>query len=565
MIEITAENETFGKILLMRNSLLLCCILAPSLLFGQAVADSKPPKAVIGIMIDQMRQEFLYRFAPGFSEGGFKRLMNQGFMLRNAHYNYVPTVTGPGHASVYTGTTPAVHGIVSNEWYDRKEKRIVNCVEDRQFQVVGSATGRGTVSPARLKSTTMTDELRMFTQQQGKVIGMSVKDRGAVLPAGHLPNGAFWLDGSTGKFISSTYYKPALPLWVEQFNQRKLPDQYLSKEWKPLLPMEAYSGSTLDNAKNETVMKGKDLPVFPYNLAELRKTNGNYELLANTPFADDLLTEFAKAAIDGEGIGKDDITDFLAISYSTPDLIGHAMGPSSMEVADTFFRLDRNIEDLLNSLDKKLGAGNYVVFLTTDHGVGNISQELMDARIPAGYFDSSETEKKLREYLQPFFPEIPVIESFSNNQVFLDTRAFSEDPKAAGLQYMVVCELISKWLKDITGVAEVYTKAQLIQTGQSANSHQDLIARGMHSKISGDVAFTLQPGWTWSGGAKAHHGSGYTYDTHVPVLFFGKGIKPGSSYRYHGITDIAPTICALIEIPFPNGCTGQPIEEMLVR
>lgn len=542
----------------------LAIILVTSCFVDAQVVKTRP-KVVVGIMVDQMRQEYLYRFHARFSEGGFRRLMHQGYMLRNAHYNYIPTVTGPGHASVYTGTTPSVHGIVSNEWYDRDEKKTVNCVEDKKYYPVGSTSGKGAVSPQRMKSTTITDELKMFTQQKSKVIGISFKDRGAVLPAGHLPDGAFWFDGSSGKFISSSYYKPALPTWLDQFNQRKLPDQYLAKEWKTLYPVETYTESSLDDSKNEAILRGKDRPIFPYNLAELRKTNGNYELIGATPFGDDLLTELAKAALDGAGLGTDEVTDFLAVSYSTPDMIGHAMGPTSIEIEDTFLRLDRNIEDLLNTLDKKIGAGNYIVFLTTDHGVGNISQELLDAQIPAGYFDTADTEKKLREYLKGFFPEVDPIEQVSNNQVFLNASAFSTDPKSGGLDYMIATELITRWLQAVDGIAEVWPKSQLTQAGESANLHQNLLARGMHSRLSGEIAFTLRPGWTWKGGAKAHHGSGYAYDTHVPVLFYGKGVPAGSSYRYHSITDIAPTLSALLEIPFPNGCTGQPISEMFEK
>ncbi|MFZ9504589.1 MAG: alkaline phosphatase family protein, partial [Cyclobacteriaceae bacterium] len=219
-------------------------------------AQSNRPKAVIGIVVDQMRQEYLYRFAPKFSEGGFKRLMNQGFMMKNAHYNYIPTLTGPGHAAVYTGTTPSVNGIIGNEWYERSESKTVNCVEDKRFSPVGTTTaGQGAVSPFRMISTTITDELELSTQRQAKVIGMSIKDRGAVLPAGHIPDGAYWYDGSTGNFISSTYYKPGLPLWVEQFNSQKLADKYLTKEWNTLLPIETYIECGPDDSKSETIFR----------------------------------------------------------------------------------------------------------------------------------------------------------------------------------------------------------------------------------------------------------------------------------------------------------------------
>jgi len=526
-------------------------------------AQTGKPKAVIGIVVDQMRQEYLYRFAPKYGDGGFKRLMNQGFMVKNAHYNFIPTLTGPGHATVYTGATPSVNGVIGNEWYERSESKTVNCVEDRRFAAVGTSTaGQGMVSPFRMLSTTVTDELKLSTQGQAKVIGISIKDRGAVLPAGHIPDGAFWYDGSTGNFISSTYYKPGLPMWVEQFNQLKLADKYLSKEWNTLLPIGSYTECGPDNSRSESIMRGKDKPVFPYNLTELRKANGELDLITRTPYGDDLLTDLAKAAIDGAEIGKDAITDFLAISYSTPDLIGHAMGPNSVEVMDTYLRLDRNIQDLLSTLDKKIGAGQYIVFLTADHAVADIPQDLMSLNIPAGYFNTIDVEKGLQEHLQKYFPGQNLIEDISNNQVYLNPAAFPEEPKSGGLNFMVASELIAQFLRSAEGVGEVFTKTQLLNITPAGNSVQDLLSRGMNSNRSGDIVFTLKPGWSWAGGARANHGSGHTYDTHIPMLFYGKGIKHGVSYKYHPVTDIAPTISALLDIKMPNGCSGQPVEEL---
>ncbi|MFM7195278.1 MAG: alkaline phosphatase family protein, partial [Bacteroidota bacterium] len=449
------------------NRLIPFLFLLPSLL----AAQSKQPKAVIGIVVDQMRQEYLYRFAPKFSEGGFKRMMDHGFMLRNAHYNYVPTFTGPGHASIYTGATPSVHGVIGNEWYDRTEKKSVNCVEDKRQTPVGSPTGKGAISPQRMLSTTVTDELKLATQGRSKVIGMAIKDRGAVLSAGHLPDGAFWYDGSSGNFISSTYYKPGLPIWVEQFNGQKLADKYLSKPWNTLLPIASYTESNPDDMLFETRLKGKDKPTFPYNLPELRKLNGELDMVSFVPYGDDLLTEFAKAAIDGEAIGKDEVTDFLAISYSTPDLIGHSFGPNSIELEDTYIRLDRNIQDLLATLDKKIGIGNYVVFLSADHGVGDIPQEMMSKNIPAGYFSAAELETGLKEHLKTFYPTQELIENMSNNQVFLDPAAFSTDPKEAGLQYMIVTEIIAQYLRKAEGIAEVFTRSQLVNNGPGGSTH----------------------------------------------------------------------------------------------
>lgn len=543
----------------MKKITLLLCLLSLN-----AICQTERPKLVVGIVVDQMRQEYLYRFSSKFGNGGFKRLMAQGFMARNGHYNYVPTYTGPGHASIYTGATPAVHGIISNSWYDKELKRAVNCVEDGRYTIVGAAQGNGDVSPFRMLSTTITDELKISTQRRAHVVGLSIKDRGAVLPAGHAADGAYWYDGKTGKFISSTYYKPGLPLWLDQFNNQNLADKYLNKTWSTLLPIDQYTESGPDDNAYETIMKGKARPVFPYNLATLRKLNDNFELLTSTPFSNDMLTELTKAAIIGEEMGVDNVPDFLAVSFSAPDYIGHAMGPNSIEVEDTYLRLDKNLEDLLNTLDKNVGVGQYIVFLTSDHGVAEVPQSLIDLKIPAGYFDMKKLETDLNNYMNQYFPGVKVIDDVSNQQVFLDHSKFSGNPKTSGIDLLITIQLITKFLSSVEGVNNVFTKIS-IQESELDISEKGMVTRGFHPNRSGDVAFTLKSGWLTGSVTGTTHGSHYTYDTNIPMLFFGTGVKPGISDTYHPITDIAPTLSVLLGIKFPSGCTGQPISEAIER
>jgi predicted AlkP superfamily pyrophosphatase or phosphodiesterase len=532
----------------------------------QTTEHPKPKlKLVVGIVVDQMRQDYLYRFEKKLGTGGFKRLMGDGFMLKNAHYSYVPTYTGPGHATVFTGTTPAVHGIIGNDWYDRGLKRDVNCVEDERQTPVGSEKGNGDVSPWRMLSSTITDELKLATQKQSKVIGLSLKDRGAVLPAGHMADGAYWFDGLTGKFMSSTFYKPGLPQWLTAFNALNLADQYLNREWKTLLPIEQYSESGPDDSPYETILKGKDRPVFPYKLKELRTQYPNYDLVIGTVFGSDLLTDVAKAAVDGEELGKDDITDFLTLSYSSPDYIGHAMGPISVELEDAYIRLDKNLEDLLNTLDKKVGAGQYLVMLTADHGVADVSRYLKDNKMPAGIFRQPSVEAALNDFMSRNMGGIDsVIEKISNDQIFLNYKAFGTEPKSASVEMMVAIEMLSQQLLKTEGVAEVYPATVLRSADYGEKGMKGNVVRGYHRKRSGDLAFVLEPGWmTWTGAVGTTHGSGYSYDTHVPVLFYGWGIRRGSSSLYHPIMDIAPTLSVLLKIKFPSGCTGQPIAEIV--
>lgn len=540
----------------MKKFVLTLVFIAPCLF----LKAQEKPKLVVGVVVDQMRQEYLYRFEKKFGPGGFKRLMADGFVLKNAHYSYIPTYTGPGHASIYTGATPATHGIIGNDWYDRVAKATVNCVGDDQQKAVGNELAKGAVSPWRMLSTTITDELELATQKRSIVIGLSLKDRGAVLPAGHLADGAYWFDSPSGAFISSTFYKPGLPTWLEKFNALKLPDQYLNREWKTLLPIEQYEESGPDDSPYETRFKGKDeKPVFPYKLKELRKPTG-FDLIISTPFGSDLITDAAKAAIDGEDLGMDDITDFLSVSYSSPDYIGHSMGPNSVEVEDAYLRLDKNIEDLLGHLDKKIGAGKYIVFLTSDHGVADAPMYLKDNKLSAGIFNISKVQAGLEEFLKTYFGEKKLIERIINDQIFLNQEAFTGDPKTAGVDLLVATELISQYMLSVNGVASVYTASTMRSADFGEKGIKGNLVRGYNHKRSGDILFVLEPHWIgWTGTIGTTHGSGYSYDTHVPVMFYGWGIKKGSTVDYYTISDIAPTLSVLLGIKFPSGCTGQPI------
>ncbi|MEQ8302465.1 MAG: alkaline phosphatase family protein [Cyclobacteriaceae bacterium] len=527
------------------------------------------PKIVVGIVVDQMRQEYLYRFAPKFGDGGFKRLMGEGFMLTNAHYNYVPTYTGPGHASIYTGATPAIHGIIANDWYDKNLKIKVNCVLDENQSIVGSDVGRGKVSPHRLLTTTITDELEMATQRRAKVVGISIKDRGAVLPAGHTPDGAYWYDDLTGKFISSTYYKMALPLWLDQFNSRNLADKYLNETWNTVYPIETYKESGPDDSPYESVLtdewkvQGKDRPVFPYNLKLLRKDNKEFALLPFTPFGNDLLSDLAFAALDGEQMGRDEWTDFLSISFSSTDKLGHSVGPNAIELEDMYIRLDKNLEDILNKLDMDIGKGQYVVFLTADHGVADVRQYLKDLRIIPDSYKPINFLEGLNSYLDQYFAGKRIVENVSNEQVFLNHDVFTEDPKSSSVEYLVACELIRTYLLSLDGVSEVYTKSAIQNGSFDEDGLRGKVKRGYHTKRSGDIGFVMESGWTDDKDRSTGHSTGYTYDTHSPIIFYGFGVRHGSTANYHTITDIAPTLSTILKIKFPSGATGQPITELL--
>lgn len=527
--------------------------------------DFERPRLVVGITVDQMRQEYLYRYYSKFGDGGFKRLVNSGFMLSDAHYNYMPTVTGAGHASVYTGTTPAIHGIIGNSWYDKNENKEAYCVGDENYNTVGgTADSQGKMSPHRMLTSTITDEIKLATQKRSKVIAMSLKDRSAVLPAGHMGDAAYWYDGNTGNFISSTYFMNKLPDWVDRFHGLQLADKYLSGSWYTLQPIGTYEESGSDSSPYEQKYAGETKSTFPYNLKDLRKKNGNFALLPNTPFSNDYLTEFAKAAIDGEKLGADHWVDFLSVSYSAPDIIGHQFGPQSVELQDVYLRLDKNIEDLLKKLDQSVGEGNYLVFLTADHAVADVPQFLIDNKVPAGYIQSGKLLADMNEFLNQYYPDRKIVKTISNGQIFFNHESFSADPRVGGVDLLVATELISNFLLQQNGIANVFPKSVLRHGDFNEGGIKGMAIRGYHPKRSGDLTIVFEPGWFESARIQGTtHGSPYTYDTHVPIIFYGFGVKHGSTTNYHAITDIAPTLSVLLKIKFPNGCTGQPIGELI--
>ncbi|WP_339917056.1 alkaline phosphatase PafA [Yeosuana marina] len=513
------------------------------------------PKLVVGIVVDQMRYDYLTRFYNKYGDGGFKRMMNEGFNCKNNHFNYIPTYTGPGHASIYTGTTPKYHGIIANDWYDKELKKSVYCTEDDSVQSVGTSSSAGQMSPQRMKTTTFGDENRLFTQMRGKTIGVSIKDRASILPAGHTANAAYWFQGKNeGNWISSTFYIKELPKWVTNFNKKHSVDSYL-KEWNTLYNITTYTESGSDLNNFEGGFKGKETATFPYDLATLKNENGGYDILKSTAFGNSLTTDFAIAAINGEQLGSDDITDVLTVSFSCTDYVGHNFGVNSKEIEDTYLRLDLDLERLFKSLDDQVGKGNYTVFLTADHAAVNVPAYLQSVKIPAGYFDSRDFSKKINNFMETTFGASDLIESIMNNQIFLNRKKIQElDLDLDDVQEAIVNEIIGYQYID-----KAYTATAMSNTSFSTGIER-LIQNGFSQKRSGDVIYVLDPAVISYSKTGSTHGSAFEYDTHVPLLFFGKGIKHGQTLQKTEITDIAPTMSALLNISYPSGNIGKPLE-----
>lgn len=524
-----------------------------------SIAELKQPKLVIGIVVDQMRQDYIYRYWSKFGNGGFKKIINEGYFYRNAQYNYVPTFTGPGHASIYTGTSPATHGIIANDWFVKEEGKITYCVEDPNSKTIGSDSKAGLMSPKNLLVTTIGDELKLNTNQQSKVFSISLKDRSSILPAGHSANGAFWFDGGNGKFISSSHYMNQLPTWLNEFNDLKLAKEYLSKGWNTLLPLSNYSESIADKNNYEYAPNKKDTAIFPYDY-KLQLDKHNYEIIKATPFGNTITKDLAIACIKAEQLGKGKQTDMLCVSFSSTDYVGHAYGPRSVEIEDVYLRLDKDLEELLNYLNTNIGKDNFVLFLTADHGACDVPAHLMDLKIPGGYMDEDDLAKKIKTFCLNQYGDSLVL-SLSNQQIFLNEAKLA----AMKLNKFSVEHTLANFMLTVKGVAEAYPSEVLKYENYTDGTFKYLIQKGYNHVRSGNVVFSYNPAWMEYQNKGTTHGASYSYDTHVPLLFFGTGIPKGSSVRKVNIVDIAPTVSTILHISFPNGTTGKPLEELFVK
>ncbi|MGB0879470.1 MAG: alkaline phosphatase PafA [Polaribacter sp.] len=519
----------------------------------------KKPKLVVGIVIDQMRYDYLIRFFNKYGEDGFKRILNDGFSLENAHYNFIPTYTAVGHASIYTGTSPVNHGIISNSWYDKYLKKSIYCVDDTRYKTIGNDSDAGKKSPARMLTTTVADQLRLAQNMKGKTIGIAIKDRSAILPVGHTANAAYWFDGGNqGIWISSSFYMDKLPKWVQDFNRSRKADEYLNSPWETLYDISTYTESIDDDNNFEATFKGEKKPVFPHNIPKLRNKNNNYSILKAIPSGNSFTTDFVKAAIIGEHLGTSEATDFLAISYSSTDYIGHQFGVASKEIEDTYLRLDKDLASLFSFLDTEVGNQNYTLFLTADHAAVQVPSYLQSLKIPANYFKSKEFKIYVNKITKKYFKSDQLVENISNYQIFLN----KENIESLQLDVDRVAQKIADEAINFEGIYKSVT-ARTLQTTTFTNGILNSLQNGYNQKFSGDILLVPNPSTISHSRKGTTHGSGYSYDTHIPIIFYGNGIKKGASKKKYEIIDIAPTIANFLQIEFPNGSTGKVIDEVL--
>jgi predicted AlkP superfamily pyrophosphatase or phosphodiesterase len=536
-------------------NLILLSVLLCTQVFSQNQNIARP-KLVVGIVVDQMRWDFLYRFYDRYAtNGGFKRMLQNGFTCENTLIPYAPTVTACGHTSIYTGSVPAINGITGNFWWDNEQQRSVYCTEDKTVKTVGSASVLGQMSPANMLVTSICDELRLATNFKSKVIGVAIKDRGGILPAGHSANAAYWYDNTVGDWITSTYYMNDLPAWVNDFNKKKLVDKYYEKGWNTLYPINTYQQST----KDEKPYEGKPFGTsFPYDLKKF--IGKNYLSINTTPMGNSLTAEFAKAAVNGEGLGADDVTDFLAVSFSSPDYIGHTFGPNSIEQEDDFLRLDKELGEFLDFLDSKVGKGQYTVFLSADHGVSQVPDFLKENKIPAGRVPLSGMVTQLNTGLKARFGINKLVVSDDNYQLHLNYPAID----SAKLDKEDINKAIVEFMSWQPGIVRTFALDEMMETPLPAKI-KDMLANGYYPRRNGEVQIIFQPNFieSYGGNTGTTHGLWNPYDAHIPLLWYGWGIKHGKLNRETYMTDIAPTIAALLKIQMPSGCVGKVIEEVM--
>jgi len=536
--------------------LLVSCIILQAQTKNQANDRMERPKLVVGIVVDQMRWDFLYRYYSKYENGGFKRLLNEGFSCENTMINYIPSVTAIGHTTIFTGSVPAIHGIAGNDWVDLKTGKSIYCTDDSTVQSVGTTSKAGKMSPRKLLATTITDELRLATNFQSKVVGISLKDRAAIIPAGHNPTAAFWMDDATGKFVTSTYYLPALPQWVDDFNNSKPVDKLLANGWNTLLPIEQYTESTPDNEEWEGTLSGAASPVFPYDVKKAYALG--HGSLRQMPFGNTLTLQFAKAAVEGYKLGQEKTTDFLTINCASTDYSGHLVGPNAIEIEDVYLRLDKDLANFFSYLDQKIGKGNYLVFMAADHGAAHAEGFMKEHNMPTGFLDK-DLQTSLETKLDKQFGTNRLVLGLDNFQVTFNKNKID----SLRLDFDQIKTSTVNFLQHQEGIQFAVDQDKIVMASVPSRL-KEMMINGYNQQRSGSVLMISNPGWLPYYSKKGTtHSVWNPYDTHIPLIFMGWNIDHGITNRTINMTDISATLAAMLHIQMPSGCIGTPIIEVL--
>jgi len=513
------RSPSIGHGLSMRSILAL-------LLTVFSLCAAERPKLVLAIAIDQFRYDYLLRFRPEYKQG-FDRLLTRGAVFTNARYEHFPTVTAVGHSTFLSGALPSISGIVGNDWFERETGKVVTSVSDGSVKILGGSGDGGGASPNRLLVSTVGDELKMSDNSRSRVIGVSIKDRSAILPAGHMANGAFWFDSRNGNFVSSTYYFPDLPGWASDFNSEHPADRYKGTEWMHhRFPAEA----------------GEKL----------------YRALPASPFGNELIEAFAERAVEGEKLGQRDATDLLTVSFSSNDAVGHGVGPDAPEVHDISVRTDQIIGKLFQFLDGKVGMQNVLVVLTADHGVAPLPEVNQARKMPGGRMPAGIVKDTVEAVLAKKYGPGDWITSPSEHSLYLNLDLIREK----NLDRAAVNQTAADAALSIPHVFRVYTREQLMTGAVQNDAVSRRVTNGFCVRRSADVFILLEPYWMF-GTHGTTHGTAFNYDAHVPVIFMGPGIKAGWFDENITVNDIAPTLATLLGIETPSGSVGRVLREVL--
>lgn len=527
-----------------------------------AYIPPEKPKLVVGIVVEQLRYDHLEQYRNRLAENGIRLLLNEGTYYQNASYEYMLTQSAPGHATISTGAEPSVHGITSDNWYASLRNELIYSTADNSVGPVGGSYESGQRSPINLLASTFSDELKMATNGVAKVYAVGMKDNSAILSAGHSADAAYWYDNSTGTWMTSNYYRDSLPDWINDFNASGYSDTFLDGSWTLLRPIEDYTDCVPDSNAFEAGFDGVNY--FPYDLKKmstkrrLLTKEKDYSLLDEVPFGNSLTNQFAMKLIEKEELGLDDVTDFLTICFSATDNIGHRFGPSSFEVADAVYRLDKDIAELLAFLNDKIGKRNILVYFTSAHGVSEIPDIRESYRIPSGYFIQNQAIQLLRSYLNVLYGEGNWVKGYSERQIFLN-REFIEDAK---IDLDEIRQRVARFMVQFAGVASAYPYSAF-ETNDFVDGNLSRISNSFSPKRTGDVIIILNPGWVEKEDDHVtEHNSPYEYDTHVPLIWYGWSANRATVTRKVNLTDISATLSSLLKVPYPNACTGEPLFEL---
>jgi predicted AlkP superfamily pyrophosphatase or phosphodiesterase len=519
----------------MKRILLAALLILDLLTQISAGAERKKPKLLLAIVIDQFRYDYLTRFEDQYN-AGLKRMLDRGAVFTDAHYIHFPTVTAIGHSTFMSGATPSISGIVGNEWYDRETKRNVTSVSDESVQLLGGVPGERGSSPHRLLVSTIPDELKM-AGKAAKVVSVSIKDRSAILPVGHMADGAYWFDNDSNSWVSSTYYMADLPGWVKEINRNQPASKYLGQEW---LPLDAKPGAK----PFCTMVNGSDVPYC-----------GAIEA---TPWGNEMIESFAEQAVAAEQLGRHAGTDVLSVSLSSNDYVGHRVGPDAPEVRDISIRTDRLLGKLLDYLDSQVGAGNTLLVLTADHGVAPVPEVNQQRKMPGGRLNAATLLDALNKALNNSFGEGKWVESGSGEAIYLNRELIRNHKLNLADFERVGAEA----LRSIPHIARVYTGEQL-RAGQILNDAESrAVSNGFYPQRSGDLLVVPEPYYMFSAQPGTTHGTPFNYDSHVPVIFLGAGIKPGRYHQRIAVNDVAPTLAAMLDVEEPSGAMGRILSEI---